>query len=386
MRTAVIGAGVVGVSVARELAMDGADVTVLEAHRPGGGTSGTTFAWVNSHDKHPDSYHALNVAGCEEHTKLAGRGRSTPSYFRTGNLVWADDPDGDERLRRRFDRLRGLGYRSQWLDPVETRRLEPRVRLPAGLETVGYFPDEGYALPESLVAELLGEAREHGAVLRCPAEVQAIRPGPSGVDLVVDGEVERFDRVVSCAGRATERLLATAGADVRLAATTGPERPTVGLLARVRTPGSQLSRVLTTPRVNVRPDGDGRLLLQSLELDATIDPDDPPEVDGPIAEALLDRLRAVLAVSGASVETLRLGHRVLPADGLPIAGFVDPDRRCYVLATHSGVTLGPLLGRLVTREIRHDEALAILADYRPDRFAGTDRSVTVSAPRRPGEQ
>ena len=48
IRTIVIGAGVMGASVAYRLAQAGAAVTVLEATRVGGGTSGISFAWTNA--------------------------------------------------------------------------------------------------------------------------------------------------------------------------------------------------------------------------------------------------------------------------------------------------------------------------------------------------
>src|SRR5580692_254886 len=63
IRTIVIGAGVMGASVAYRLAQAGAAVTVLEATRIGGGTSGISFAWTNAHEKPPKPYHDLNVAG-----------------------------------------------------------------------------------------------------------------------------------------------------------------------------------------------------------------------------------------------------------------------------------------------------------------------------------
>ena len=44
----VIGAGVMGASVAFRLAQAGEDVTVFEATRIGGGTSGISFAWTNA--------------------------------------------------------------------------------------------------------------------------------------------------------------------------------------------------------------------------------------------------------------------------------------------------------------------------------------------------
>ena len=53
IKTIVIGAGVMGASVAYRLAQAGAAVTVLEATRIGGGTSGISFAWTNANKKPP---------------------------------------------------------------------------------------------------------------------------------------------------------------------------------------------------------------------------------------------------------------------------------------------------------------------------------------------
>jgi len=53
IKTIVIGAGVMGASVAYRLAQAGAAVTVLEATRIGGGTSGISFARTNAHKKPP---------------------------------------------------------------------------------------------------------------------------------------------------------------------------------------------------------------------------------------------------------------------------------------------------------------------------------------------
>jgi glycine/D-amino acid oxidase-like deaminating enzyme len=90
-----------------------------------------------------------------------------------------------------------------------------------------------------------------------------------------------------------------------------------------------------------------------------------------------------LLASAEVAITVRVGQRSLPADGLPVAGFADPDGRLYLLATHSGVTLAPLLGALAAREIL-GEPVPELAPYRPGRF---DRpGPTASAPRQPGSQ
>jgi glycine/D-amino acid oxidase-like deaminating enzyme len=42
----------------------------------------------------------------------------------------------------------------------------------------------------------------------------------------------------------------------------------------------------------------------------------------------------------------------------------------YVVVTHSGVTLAPILGRYVTQEVMSGSRIEALAPFRPERFAG----------------
>lgn len=389
MRVAVIGAGILGASVARQLAVMGEQVTVLEQRYPGYGTSSTSFAWTNSHNKNPDSYHRLNVEGCTEHERLAAdSAHGPPWYFPTGNVEWAVDPAGQEVLEERVRRLDGLGYPCRWLARAELRKLEPDVSLPAGVERAAYFPTEGHVHTNLLLARLLGEARDQGALLRWPVRVTGIDRQGSAVDLVyADGEREHFERVVSCVGRWTEDLAAECGTHVPLADPAEPGGAAVGLLAYTGPVPARLFRVLTTPGLNVRPDGGGRLVLQGLDLDATADPAHPPGIESEVTTRLTERLAAVLPPAAAAlVESVRVGQRALPADGLTVAGFVGADERCYLAATHSGVTLGPLLGRLVAAEVVGGEPSPLLDGFRPQRFAGSSGAVTATAARRPGEQ
>jgi len=63
-RVVVVGAGIVGASIAYHLARRGAEVTVCEKERPGAGATGKSFAWINStFSKQPRSYFELNRDG-----------------------------------------------------------------------------------------------------------------------------------------------------------------------------------------------------------------------------------------------------------------------------------------------------------------------------------
>src|SRR5882724_5268887 len=92
IKTIVIGAGVMGASVAYRLAQAGAAVTVLEAMRVGGGTSGISFAWTNAHKKPPKPYHDLNVAGMKTHAALADEFGATPWWHGGGSRNGKPNP------------------------------------------------------------------------------------------------------------------------------------------------------------------------------------------------------------------------------------------------------------------------------------------------------
>jgi glycine/D-amino acid oxidase-like deaminating enzyme len=49
-------------------------------------------------------------------------------------------------------------------------------------------------------------------------------------------------------------------------------------------------------------------------------------------------------------------------------------RNAWVLATHSGVTLGPLLGRVIAAEITRGAPSPTLAPFRPERFAAAGQA------------
>jgi len=59
----------------------------------------------------------------------------------------------------------------------------------------------------------------------------------------------------------------------------------------------------------------------------------------------------------------------MPADRHTIAGRIPGLDNAWLIATHSGVTLGPLLGRLIAAEIAGGTPHATLAPFRPQRFA-----------------
>ncbi|HEV8583789.1 MAG TPA: FAD-binding oxidoreductase, partial [Methylomirabilota bacterium] len=130
-----------------------------------------------------------------------------------------------------------------------------------------------------------------------------------------------------------------------------------------------LGRVVHAPGVHLRPDASGGLLLGAGDVDAPAGRATTPAELDDLAASLLERAsRVVPGACGVKIVDRRVGVRPMPADRHTIAGRIPGFDNAWMLATHSGVTLGALLGRLIADEIAGGAPDATLAPFRPERF------------------
>jgi glycine/D-amino acid oxidase-like deaminating enzyme len=363
-RIVVVGAGLLGASVAYHLARSGAETTVLEAGRPAAATSGSTFAWVNAQDKSPGHYFALNRDGVDAYPALA-EALGGDWYHPGGHLVIGSG-SGAEATSDRIARHEALGYPVRRLDHADLSRLEPGVDPGDAEVVIGHFPTEAWVDVPSLVGRLLAGARAGGAVVRTGAPVGRFDVTGGRVEAVVleGGERVPTEIVLLAAGPRTEALADTIGVRV-------PMAPTPGLLAITEPVASGIARVVQAGDVTLRPDGGGRLLLASRAIDRRLEPgvDDVPIASPLVVDLLAAAGGVVPALRDALVESTRIGVRSIPADGQPAIGFAPDVESLYVLASHSGVTLASVLGALVAGELL-GRADPRLEPYRVTRFAG----------------
>ena len=364
-RIIVIGAGVMGASAAYRLAQTGADVTVLEAGRVGGGTSGVSFAWTNSHRKPPKPYHDLNVGGMKAHAALREEFGATPWWHGGGSLEWMHE-DRHAEQRANVEQLLGWGYAVEWIGRKQALELEPDIDpTVVGDAPVAYFPEEGWCDPVVYIHALLSAARwRHGATIVQGARVTGLisRGGRVAGARLADGTELEADMVVNCGGRWTNEAVGEAGPHLPLA-------PSVGFLVFTPPVAASLSRVVHTPVINARPDGAGRLMLHWDATDPTIAIDRDPVPSMPEAIDLVRRARTLFpSIGDVRPEAVRIGIRPNPGDNVSAVGPVPRMSGYYLAVTHSGVTMSPFLGQAVADEIVHGRVRAELADFRPARF------------------
>ena len=366
LRVAVIGAGIVGASVAFRLAeSEAARVWIIDRSGSGSGTTSASFAWVNANNKTPRDYFELNRAGLEEHLRLRDELPGGASWLHSGgNIEWAGEEEPLETLASRVERLRSWGYAAEWREARRVNEtLEPNVAFPNPDTPVAFFPEEAWVDAPQLAEAFVGLARQKGTETRFGVAVEEIETGGGHVSALrlQGGGRLPVDAVVNAAGPEADRVAALVGCTL-------PLRTSRGLLVRLVAEENVIGRLVHSPHVNLRPDTLGRVVVHHGSIDQKLK-DNGVSGDS-LSRELLERARRVVpTLEGAKIEDVRIGVRPMPEDGLPCVGAVPELPGYYEAVTHSGVTLGPLLGRLLAREILDGEVDGLISSFRPDRFA-----------------
>lgn len=198
---AVIGAGAVGLAVARELAGAGREVVVIEAAaKPGTGTSSRNSEVVHAGIYYPPG--SLKARLCVEGRQMLHHycDEHRVAYRRIAKLIVAADPGQREALASLAGRARANGVTDLVaLDAADAARLEPALACSAALlsPSTAIFDSHGYLLA------LEGDARDRGAALAVSSRVAGGRVVAGGIELVIDaGEHLRLraGRVFNCGG------------------------------------------------------------------------------------------------------------------------------------------------------------------------------------------
>jgi glycine/D-amino acid oxidase-like deaminating enzyme len=178
------------------------------------------------------------------------------------------------------------------------------------------------------------------------------------------GERLPVNAVVNAAGPEADWVAALLGRAL-------PLESSKGLISRLAVEGPPIVRLVHSQYVNLRPDGPGRVVLNHGWADQKLESDNARTEDSLSHELLEHARRVVPALESAEVEEVRVGVRPMPEDGRSCVGAVVEFPGYYEAVTHSGVTLGPLLGRLLAQEILSGEVNDLVSPFRPDRFART---------------
>jgi glycine/D-amino acid oxidase-like deaminating enzyme len=403
----VVGAGIVGAAVARELAVRGVDVTLVDRGAVSSGTTGLGEGNVLCSDKDVGPELELARAGLALYGEIEKRLGEEARIRRKGALIvhpdettWAGEPARLERVAVAGARLVGA---------EEVRELEPELTGPVCGASL--FPDDLQCDPRAIARALAREAAEAGATIRegCPVDAIAVADrgevraagagerrggGGHGPRRIEGGRERRIEGgtvvgVIAGGERIAARavMIAAGPWSAPLAASAGlvlPVEPRKGQLVRLTAPrpdlvrhkvvdGSYLASVASadaglqvTTVVETTYDGD--VLVGSSRERRGFDGD----VDPAVSAAMVDRAaRLFPRLATLSHASAWCGFRPWLPDHLPAIGPSRAVSGLWLATGHegAGVALGPVTGRLIAQLYAGEPPVVDPAPFDPDRFS-----------------
>ncbi|WP_433162364.1 NAD(P)/FAD-dependent oxidoreductase [Kribbella sp. CA-247076] len=334
----VVGAGIVGASVAYHAARAGAAVTLVDAGRPGGGVTANSFAWVGSFGvlNSPPAGPAatgLRATATDEYRRLEAELPGLPITW-SGSLSW-----------RAGESAPDVQPGQEIVDAATAAALEPNLRQPP--DWAVWVAGDAAVDPVGVTERLIAGAREHGAKVQLDTPVSAVRRDAEGRTVGVDTAAGPLAgaTVVLAAGVATAALAAPLGVRV-------PVEPSPATLFRFRAPAALVRTLVNTQDFDLRQVADDQLIAAADSPDQTL-------------AAIRSTFRGADDVELLSTH---VGQRPMPTDGEPIIGPATETPGLYIAVMHAAIALAPTTGHLIAQELLHGTIEPALTACRPSRF------------------
>jgi len=370
----VVGAGVIGLTVAWRAAVRGARVTVLErddAQDAASRVAAGMLAPVSEVEFGRGGRRLLALgmrsaalwpAFASELQEASGE---QVGLLQSGTLMVARDADEARELERQIELRRSLGLRAVRLRASQARELEPA--LAPTIRLALELPDDHSVEPRLVLAALRRACACAGVILRDHSEVECVLGDDARVTGVRlrGGERLLADEVVVAAGTWSGAL---GGLQPQERV---PVRPVKGQTLRLRDPQGHglLRRAVRFEGGYLVPRADGRYVLGGTMEEQGFD---RAPTAGAAYELLREGRELVPGITELEIEELCVGLRPGTPDNVPAVG--RGAREGLLWATghfRNGILLAPLTGELVLGVIgegARDDALLQVCD--PRRFAG----------------
>ena len=338
----VIGAGIVGASLAYHLAARGARVSVVEAGDIASGVTATSFAWINTSCAGPDPIADLRGGAIAAYRRLEAQ---VPGlHVRWHGALSYGTQDGRTSPQSRL------------IDRTRIAQLEPRLRQ-APQQAV-HEPEQGALDAVAATHALLAAARALGATVLAHTPVRGFAVSGTRVTGVETAAgVIAADVVVLAAGTGTASLAAQLGASL-------PIHASPAIFLRYQAPPGLVRGIISSHAMEVRQAEDGTLLAAEDYVD-----DAPDHQPAAMARRTASAIRAELEGAEAiAPDFAAIGLRPMPVDGVPIIGYLPTIEGVYACVMHSGVVLAAIVGQLASGEIVDGQPASALQACRPARF------------------
>lgn len=361
----VVGGGVIGLSIAWEMARAGAAVRLLEQ-----GGFGQEASWAGAgilppgnpaHARSPlDRLRAQSAALWPELTAALQEETGIDTGYRVcGGVMLARGGDGSEH-RTALDEWRAEQVPVETLSPAQLRELEPAI-APADEN------DDAYLLPT--VAQVRNPRHLKALVAACAGRGVELLAGETAIGFERQGGrvaairtttgAHRAGRFCIASGAWSRRLLAAAGVDL-------PIEPVRGQMALLSLPRAPFGRVIQAGERYLVPRPDGRVLVGSTMERAGFD---KRPTAGGIAGLIAFAAELVPALASAPLERTWAGLRPGSPDFAPFLGRVPGFENLFIAAGHfrAGLQMSPATAVVMRQALLDEEPLLPLEPFACER-------------------
>jgi glycine oxidase len=360
----IVGGGVIGLSIARALALRGArDVTVIEK-----GEFGREASWAAGGMLAPQ----VEADGTDNFLRLACASRDMYPAFAaalrhetaidieldtTGTLYVAFSEAEEREFRARFDWQRSEGLAVEWMNGDEARSLEPVLSTEVCCAL--RFPNDYQVENRRLVEALLMSNRKLGVQLLEQCEVSEIIAEDHRVfGVKTSRESISSSTVVIAAGAWSSSIDPSATLQVE---------PVRGQMLCLRPELQRVRHVIYSARGYLVPRHDGRLIAGSTS--------EHVGFDKQVTEAGVEAIKSMAIEIMPQIEKLQVvdswaGFRPRAQDDLPVLG-KSSEIEGLVFATghyRNGILLAPITGELIAQAIVSDAVSPLMTPFSPNRF------------------
>lgn len=365
----VIGGGVIGASIAFELAAKKLRVVVLDRQQPGQEASWAAAGMLSPAPDSPRDIPLvpLSCASLKLYPEFVAAideasGRST-GYLREGALEIFPEPDGESERDRVVSECKQLGIEAEPVS-METARSWENAIGPAA-HAAAWLPEEGTVEPRLLMDALIAAARNRGVEFRANCEVTGllIERGRCG-GVMAGSEKIAARHVVVAAGCFSSHI----GLETQLLARYAPTRPVRGQMLALRPDATRLQRVLRSERGYLVPRRDGQIVAGSTSEEAGFEKRVTP---AGIRRILDNALELLPSLAGAEIVETWSGLRPGTPDDLPILGPTDIEG--LLIATghyRNGILLAAVTAKLICEWVATGRTTLDVQAFSPLRFNG----------------
>jgi glycine oxidase len=377
----IVGGGLIGGSIAFELASEKLRVAVLDRQEPGREASWAAAGMLAPGPDSPEAP-ALVPLG-RESLRLypqfiaaieQASGKST-DFTRNGTFEVFRGPQAEIARNKMVAEFHRMGLSAEALSPTEARKQERS--LGAGTGAVAWLPEEATVDPRLLVEAVLAAARQNGAEIRAHCPVDALlHEDKACAGVISRGRNIVAEHVIIAAGSFCGTIAGNRIAHADGAQETGPlpqlrqyapVHPVRGQMLALRSETVQLRKVLRSQHGYLVPRRDGRIIAGSTLENAGFVKEVTPQGVRQILDAALE---LAPALADAKIVEEWSGLRPGTPDLLPIIG--PADIAGLWLATghyRNGILLAPATAKIMRDWILTGKSNFNAEGFSPLRFA-----------------